>query len=98
MKTNKLLKKSLIAGIAVAGLTSIAAQAYGPLYIFDYTDGTPYRWDERSPYRSSPTVATSRPVRLPLACGLPSCPRAGRHSSTRQSWDFTSTAAPGCGG
>jgi hypothetical protein len=49
MKTNKLLKKSMAAGIAIAGLTSIAAQAYGPLYIFDYTDGTPYRWDVTEP-------------------------------------------------
>ena len=49
MKINKLMKKSLAAGIAVAGMTSIAAQAYGPLYIFDYSDGTPYRWDVTEP-------------------------------------------------
>ncbi len=46
---NNFLKKSLAAGIAVAGLTSIAAQAYGPLYIFDYATGTPYRWDVSNP-------------------------------------------------
>jgi len=46
---NNFLKKSLAAGIAVAGLTSIAAHAYGPLYIFDYANGTPYRWDVTTP-------------------------------------------------
>ena len=51
MKINKLLKKSLATGIAVAGLTSIAAQAYGPLYIFDYTNGTPYHWDVSEPVK-----------------------------------------------
>lgn len=49
MKINKLLKNTLTTGIAVAGLTSIAAQAYGPLYIFDFANGTPYRWDVTSP-------------------------------------------------
>lgn len=46
---NKFLKKYLAAGIAVAGLTSIAAHAYGPLYIFDYASSTPYRWDVTEP-------------------------------------------------
>lgn len=46
---NKILKKSLAACVAVAGLNSIAAQAYGPLYIFDYANGTPYRWDVTTP-------------------------------------------------
>lgn len=50
MKTNRrLLKNLLAAGIAAAGLTSIAAQAYGPLYVWDYASGTPYRWDVSSP-------------------------------------------------
>ncbi|MGA9574479.1 MAG: hypothetical protein WBS20_11090, partial [Lysobacterales bacterium] len=50
MKSNsKFLKNSILAGMAVAGLTSVAAQAYGPLYIFDYATGTPYRWDVTTP-------------------------------------------------
>lgn len=50
MKNNqRILKKVLAAGIAVAGLTSIAAHAYGPLYIHDYSTGTPYRWDVTEP-------------------------------------------------
>ena len=49
MKINKFLKKSMVAGIAVAGLTSIAAHAYGPLYIHDYATGSPYRWDVSNP-------------------------------------------------
>ena len=49
MKTSNFLKKSLIAGIAVAGLTGLTAQAYGPLYIFDYASGTPYSWDVTEP-------------------------------------------------
>ena len=46
---NKFLKKTLAAGIVAAGLTSIAAHAYGPLYIHDYATGTPYRWDVTEP-------------------------------------------------
>jgi hypothetical protein len=46
---NRFLKKSLATGIAIAGLTSMAAHAYGPLYIFDYASGTPYRWDVTEP-------------------------------------------------
>ena len=50
MKSNrKFLKNAVAAGIAVAGLTSLAAQAYGPLYIWDYASGTPYRWDVTEP-------------------------------------------------
>lgn len=44
-----LIKKVLVAGLATAGLFSLTAQAYGPLYIFDYGDGTPYRWDVSTP-------------------------------------------------
>lgn len=46
---NCLLKKLLAAGIAVAGLMSSSANAYGPLYIYDYSAGTPYRWDVSAP-------------------------------------------------
>ena len=49
MKTNKLIKNTLAAGIAAAGLVSLTAHAYGPLYIFDYASGTPYRWDVTEP-------------------------------------------------
>ncbi len=49
MKTNKLIKNTLAAGIAAAGLASLTAHAYGPLYIYDYSDGTPYRWDVTEP-------------------------------------------------
>jgi len=50
MKTDrKILKNVLAAGIAAAGMTSFAAQAYGPLYIWDYASGTPYRWDVTTP-------------------------------------------------
>jgi hypothetical protein len=50
MKTKrKFLKNVLAAGIVAAGMTSIAAQAYGPLYVWDYVSGTPYRWDVSNP-------------------------------------------------
>ena len=49
MKTNKLIKNTLAASIAAAGLASLTAHAYGPLYIYDYSDGTPYRWDVTEP-------------------------------------------------
>ena len=50
MKNNrKFLKNSLSAAVALAGLASFAAHAYGPLYIYDYADGTPYRWDVTEP-------------------------------------------------
>ena len=49
MKNNQFLKKSLAAAVAVTGLATFSVQAYGPLYIFDYTDGTPYRWDVSEP-------------------------------------------------
>jgi len=50
MKTDrKLLRNVLAAGIAAAGMTSFAAQAYGPLYIYDYATATPYRWDVSEP-------------------------------------------------
>jgi len=50
MKTNrKFLKNVLAAGIIAAGMTSIVAQANGPLYVWDYESGTPYRWDVSSP-------------------------------------------------
>ena len=51
MKNNRILRKFLAAGIAAAGLSSMAAHAYGPLYIFDYTDGTPYHWDVTNPVK-----------------------------------------------
>ena len=35
--------------VATAGLASFSAQAYGPLYIFDYASGTPWRWDVTEP-------------------------------------------------
>ncbi len=43
------MKKSLAAGIALAGITCGPAMAYGPLYIFDYESATPYRWDVSEP-------------------------------------------------
>jgi len=46
---SKIFKRTLAAGIAVAGLSSMAAQAYGPLYIFDYAKGIPYHWDVSQP-------------------------------------------------
>lgn len=49
MKINSNLKKSVLAAFAVAGLSSMTAYAYGPLYIHDYAAGTPYRWDVSSP-------------------------------------------------
>ena len=50
MKNNrKFLRNSLSAAVAVAGLASFSAHAYGPLYVFDYADGTPYRWDVTEP-------------------------------------------------
>jgi hypothetical protein len=50
MKTSrKMLKSVLAAGIGAAGLASFAAQAYGPLYVWDYASGTPYRWDVTTP-------------------------------------------------
>ena len=50
MKNNrKFLKNSLSAAVAVAGLASFSAHAYGPLYVFDYADATPYRWDVTEP-------------------------------------------------
>ena len=38
-----------IAGMAVLALAGPAALAYGPLYIFDYSTGTPFRWDVTTP-------------------------------------------------
>ncbi len=50
MKTDhRILKRAIAASIACAGMASLTAQAYGPLYIFDYEAGTPYRWDVSSP-------------------------------------------------
>jgi len=50
MKTKcKFLKNIVAFVIAVAGMTSFAAEAYGPLYIWDYASGTPYRWDVTTP-------------------------------------------------
>ena len=50
MKNNrKFLRNSLSAAVAVAGLASFSAHAYGPLYVFDYADATPYRWDVTEP-------------------------------------------------
>jgi hypothetical protein len=50
MKTErKFLKNLLAAGLAAAGLIPFAAQAYGPLYVWDYASGTPYRWDVSTP-------------------------------------------------
>jgi hypothetical protein len=43
------LKHAVAAGIAVAGMWSLAAHAYGPLYVHDYATGTPYRWDVSTP-------------------------------------------------
>jgi len=50
MKSNrKFLRNALSAGVAIAGLTALSAHAYGPLYIHDYDNGTPYRWDVTNP-------------------------------------------------
>ena len=50
MKTDrKFIRNVLCAGIATAGLASFSAQAYGPLYVFDYETGTPWRWDVTEP-------------------------------------------------
>jgi hypothetical protein len=49
MRSNKSLSRFLYAGIAAATFMSSAAYAYGPLYIFDYASGTPYRWDVTTP-------------------------------------------------
>jgi len=50
MKTKRTTFSNVLAGcVAAAGLTSFAAQAYGPLYVWDYASGTPYRWDVSSP-------------------------------------------------
>ena len=50
MKINrKMIRNVLFAGIATAGLASLSAQAYGPLYVFDYETGTPWRWDVTEP-------------------------------------------------
>ncbi len=50
MKSNrKFLKNSLAAAVMAAGVASFAAHAYGPLYVFDYASGTPYRWDVTEP-------------------------------------------------
>jgi hypothetical protein len=49
ISNNRFLKNTLTAGIALAGLTTFSAQAYGPLYIYDYATGTPYRWDVTNP-------------------------------------------------
>ena len=43
------LKRTAAAVFAAAVLASSAAHAYGPLYIFDYENGTPYRWDVSTP-------------------------------------------------
>jgi hypothetical protein len=50
MKTDRrFIRNVLCAGIATAGFTSFSAQAYGPLYVFDYESGTPWRWDVTEP-------------------------------------------------
>ena len=50
MKSNhRFMKKALVAAVASAALTSVTAQAYGPLYVWDYETGTPYRWDVSEP-------------------------------------------------
>ncbi|HET6565543.1 MAG TPA: hypothetical protein VFG52_09045 [Xanthomonadales bacterium] len=41
--------RALAASIALAGMASMSAQAYGPLYIFDYEAGIPFRWDVTTP-------------------------------------------------
>lgn len=46
---HNLLKNMLAVGVATAGLVSLTANAYGPLYIHDYTTGSPYRWDVTEP-------------------------------------------------
>lgn len=46
---NRFLKRSLAVSIAAIGLTCTSAYAYGPLYIFDFATGTPYRWDVVEP-------------------------------------------------
>ncbi len=46
---NTILKRLLAAGITAAGLIGSAAHANGPLYIYDYSTGTPYRWDVSTP-------------------------------------------------
>lgn len=39
----------MAAAVISAGVASFAAHAYGPLYIYDYASGTPYRWDVTQP-------------------------------------------------
>ena len=46
---DRILRRALAAAIAVLALAGPAAHAYGPLYIFDYSTGTPYRWDVTTP-------------------------------------------------
>ena len=50
MKSNhKFLKNSMAAAVMAAGMASFAVHAYGPLYVYDYASGTPYRWDVTQP-------------------------------------------------
>ena len=41
--------KAVAGTFLVATLSFSAAHAYGPLFIFDYEGGTPYRWDVSAP-------------------------------------------------
>jgi hypothetical protein len=50
MRSKSFRNWTAIAGtFLVAMLPISAAQAYGPLFIFDYEGGTPYRWDVSKP-------------------------------------------------
>ncbi len=46
---DRIFGRTLAAALAVGVLAGPAAHAYGPLYIFDYSTGTPYRWDVTTP-------------------------------------------------
>ena len=50
MRSNNLVRRVFAAAFATAILASSAAYAYGPLYIHDYENGAPYRWDVTTPW------------------------------------------------
>jgi hypothetical protein len=49
MRKNNVIRKILRGLFTVAVLAGSSAHAYGPLYIHDYSTGTPYRWDVTAP-------------------------------------------------
>ncbi|WP_346837968.1 matrixin family metalloprotease [Microbulbifer sp. SAOS-129_SWC] len=49
LNNKKIFPKSALAACLLAGTSS--AFAYGPLYVFDYENGIPYRWDVSSPVK-----------------------------------------------